>query len=325
MRIVYKYPMNLRSLRYFAEVAATENFSRAAARLHRSQPAISRGIQELEAELGLKLFQRDGRRVALTPQGRALLEQIRPLLLQVEAVQEHARLLAAGKTRILRIGAVANLIERVLAEILRRYREKWPQVEVVLQPEGGAAVLAAIERGEIDLALARYTQSPALESQLAFPFHVLAVLARRHRLASAKSVSIRDIAAERLLIGPQSINSRRLFDAACQESGVRPRIALESVEFNALVALAEAGEGIAVVPSMVNTARHAVSAVPIVHKGTTIGAWTAFVWDRRREQPDYVRDFVREACSHLKSRYPGKDLKLPPPALHVDHVGGDTL
>ena len=145
MRASYKSPMDLRSLRYFAEVAETENFSRAAERLHRSQPALSRCMRELEEELGLRLFERMGRRVVLTSNGRALLGRVRLLLKEVDGLTEHARLLAAGKTQILRVGGAANFIEQVLPEVLRRYRQAWPQVEVMLEPEGGSALLAALE------------------------------------------------------------------------------------------------------------------------------------------------------------------------------------
>lgn len=305
--------MDLRSLRYFAEIAETENFSRAASRLRRSQPALSRCMQELESELGLKLFERLGRRIALTSNGRALLGRVRILLSDVEEIAEHARLLAAGKTSILRVGGAANLIERVLPEVLRRYRLRWPQVEVLLKPEGGSALLIALERGEIDIAITRYAQTAFLGAELAFPLYVLAAVPRGHRFARQKSVSIFDLGKERVLVAPSSVTSRSLFEAACQESGIRPRIALESHELNALVALAEADQGVAVIPSSVDVRGRSIAAVPVFHRNKPLASWTGLVWDRRREQPQFARDFVREAAAYLRKNYPGKDLKLQVP------------
>ena len=305
--------MDLRRLRYFAEIAETENFSRAAVRLHRSQPALSRCMQELEGELGLKLFERVGRRVALTSNGRALLGRVRLLLNDVDGLVEQARLLAAGKSSILRVGGAANFIERALPEVLRRYRTSWPQVEVMLEPEGGSALLAALERGEIDIALTRYAQSAFLDAQLAFPLYVLAAVRRGHRLARQKSVTIHDLEKERVLVAPASVTSRRLFESACLESQIRPRIALESHELNALVALAEADQGVAVIPSSVDVRGRSVVALPVFHHGKPLASWTALVWDRRREQSDYAKDFVRQACGYLKKNYPGHDLDLPLP------------
>ena len=305
--------MDLRSLRYFAEIAETENFSRAALRVRRSQPALSRCMQELESELGLKLFERVGRRVALTSNGRALLGRVRILLNDVEAIAEQARLLAAGKTFILRVGGAANFIERVLPEVLKRYRARWPQVEVILEPEGGSALLAALERGEIDVAITRYAESAFLSAEPAFPLYVLAAVPRAHRLARQRSVTVHDLEKERLLVAPLSVTSRRLFESACRESQVRPRIALESHELNALVALAEADQGVAVIPSSVDVRDRAVIALPVCHGGKPLASWTALVWDRRRAQPDHARDFVRMAATYLRKNYPGSDLRLPQP------------
>lgn len=305
--------MDLRSLRYFAEIAETENFSRAAARLRRSQPALSRCMQDLEGEFGLKLFERVGRRVTLTSNGRALLGPVRILLNDVEGIAEQARLLAAGKTALLRVGGTANFIERVLPEVLRRYRARWSQVEVILEPKSGSAVLTALERGEIDIGITRYAQSTFLDAKLAFPLYVLAAVPSGHRLARQKSVTVHDIERERLLVAPASGTSRRLFESACQDSRIRPRVALASPELNALVALAQADQGVAVIPSSVDVRGRSVVALPIFHRGKPLASWIALVWDRRRDQPDYAKDFVRRACAYLKANYPGNDLELPLP------------
>ena len=313
--------MDLRSLRYFAEVALTGNFSRAASRLHRTQPAVSRCIGDLEAELGVRLFERVGRRAVLTSGGRALLERVRSLLTEADAVSDFARLLAAGKTSVLRVGAVPNMIERVLPDVLRRYRLRRPEVEVVLKPEGGTALLRALENGDVDLALARYVRTPSLDAKPAFPFYVLAVVPLGHQLAQKKTVTVPELSAERLLAAPVIMASRGLFEAACQESRVRPRIALESTEFNALIALAKANQGIAVVPSSAAVPDRAVRILPILHKGKALGAWAALVWDKRRTQSDYSRAFVEQACRQLRKQYPGREFRLPLPDVRLSEAG----
>lgn len=305
--------MDLRSLRYFAEIAETESFSRAAARLRRSQPALSRCMRELERELGVRLFQPRGRGIALTSNGRALIGPIQRLLSEAEAIAEHARLLGTGKTSILRVGVSANMIESALPAVLKRYRARWPNVEIVLKTEGGSALLTALERGEVDIALTRYAQSDFLASRPAFPVYILAALPRGHRLSRQRSLSILDLAGERLLVAPPSVTSRRLFESACQSSQVRPRVALETHELNALVALAEADQGIAVIPSTVDTTGRSVTALPIFHDGKPLASWMALVWGVHREQPDYAKGFVRLACETLGKVYPGRDLGLPIP------------
>ncbi len=305
--------MDLRSLRYFAEIAQHESYSRAAAVLRRSQPALTRCMQELERELGLNLFRRVGRRIALTSNGKALLGPVVALLSDADAISQRAKLLATGQAAILRVGVSAHLIERVMPMLLQRYRKAWPHVEVFLKPEGGSALLTALERGEIDVALTRDAQDPFLSAKRAFPVYSLAAMPRGHRLSRQKSVSIHDLEKERLLVTPASVTSRRLFDTACVAVNVRPRPVLEIQDLNALVALAEAGQGVAIIPSTVDKGGRDVVLLPIVHAGQPLASWIALVWAKSGVLSDYAEDFVGQACALLGKTYPGRDLRLPVP------------
>src|SRR5438093_6217137 len=113
-KIVIIAGVNLRHLRTFAAIADTGGFARAAARLHLSQPALSRQIHALEAELGLPLFDRVGRRVQLTSQGEDLLRRSRRLLADADSLGERARALKTGETGILRVAATPQVIENLL-------------------------------------------------------------------------------------------------------------------------------------------------------------------------------------------------------------------
>src|SRR5215468_4572797 len=124
--------MELRHLRYFVGVAEALSFSRAAARLNVTQPALSRQIRDLEEELGLRLFDRVGRQVRLTPQGEDLLRRSRSALANVEALRERARSLESGHAGILRLGATPQVLQSVVAGFLIRYRRSNQAVEVEL-------------------------------------------------------------------------------------------------------------------------------------------------------------------------------------------------
>src|SRR5262245_36937744 len=106
--------MELRHLRYFVGVAEAESFSRAAARLHVTQPALSRQIRALEDELGVRLFDRSTRRVRLTPEGEEVLRRSRDTLVAVDALRDRARSLGGGRAGILRVGATPQVMESVL-------------------------------------------------------------------------------------------------------------------------------------------------------------------------------------------------------------------
>src|SRR5215470_14565584 len=120
----YHSRMNLRHLRAFAMIVDAGGFARAANRLNLSQPALSRQIHALESDLGVPLFDRIGRRVQLTSEGEDLLRR-------------SPRLLKAGETGILRVGATPQVIENLLADFVTRYRRRHPGVEVHLVEDGG--------------------------------------------------------------------------------------------------------------------------------------------------------------------------------------------
>src|SRR3954469_15102257 len=124
--------MNFGHLRTFVAIADAGGVHRAAARLHLSQPAVSRQIQALESDLGVALFDRIGRRVQLTSEGEDLLRRGRRLLAEAESFTERAGALKRGETGILRVGATPQAIESTLADFLHRFRERYPGVEVQL-------------------------------------------------------------------------------------------------------------------------------------------------------------------------------------------------
>src|SRR5512138_1337890 len=137
--------MELRHLRYFVAVAETGAFARAAARLHITQPALWRQVHDLEAELGVRLFERAGRRVRVTSAGEGLLLRSRELLAGAEQLAEHAQAMRGGEVGSLSIGASPQLIQNLLAPFLTRYLKSRPGVDLHLVEEGGANTLGLVE------------------------------------------------------------------------------------------------------------------------------------------------------------------------------------
>src|SRR5262245_59162085 len=129
--------MELRHLRYFVNVAEAGSVSKAALRVNISQPALSRQIHDLETELGVRLFDRIGRRIELTANGEDLLKRSRDLLAHAGSLVEHARGLEGGLTGVLRVGATPQAIQSVLSGFLPKFRRAHPNVDVRLTEEGG--------------------------------------------------------------------------------------------------------------------------------------------------------------------------------------------
>ena len=299
--------MNLRFLRTFVAIADNAGFARAAARLNLTQSAASRQIQALEDELGL-------RSARLTSEGEDLLMRSRRLLFDAEALGQRANALKTGEVGVLRVGATPQVIENLLADFLSRYRKRHPGVEVHLVEDGGSRLPGRLERGDIDVA-----HMPAgdvrFSSRSLHPMYVLAVLPQGHRLSRRAVLDVTELADEPLLRLGSSFASHGWFEAACQVAHIRPRVLLESVVPQTLIALARTGHGVAVVPSPVRIPRAGVRAAVVVHRGVSIGRWAVAAWESQRFLPPYAVQFVEELVAHCRRGYPGHEYGRRAPAL----------
>ena len=302
--------MDLRQLRYFTSVAEAGGFSKAAARLRVSQPALWRQVRALERELGVRLFDRVGRRVRLTGQGEDLVALGRDLLARAESFGERARAFGAGDTGVLRLGATPQVLE-ALAGFLASYRRSSPGVSLRLVEDGGAELPARLEAGDLHLALS-LAGDPRFRGRLLFPVRVVAVMPARHRLARRRIVEVSDLVQETLLVLRSSFGSREWFDAACRVLHARPKILLESAAPHTLIALAREGHGIAVIPSTVRFTRTRVRPVPVLYAGQSLGRWLAANWDPRRFLPPYAERFVAALAAHTR-RHPAHEFRHAPP------------
>ena len=269
--------MNFRHLRTFVAIAEAGGIARAGARLNLSQPAASRQILALEADLGVQLFDRIGRRFKLTSEGEDLLRQCRRLLTDAESITERARALKAGKTGILRVGSTPQAIESLLADFLTSYGRRHPGVEVHLVEEGAVRLPSRLERGDVHLIITAGDEN-RFQRRLLYPVYLLAVLSENHRLSCRAVIDVAELADEPLLRLGRGFASRDWFDAACQTAHIRPRVFLESAAPQTLIALAAAGKGIALVPSTVLISREKVRVVPLVNRRAPIGRWGNIAW-----------------------------------------------
>jgi DNA-binding transcriptional LysR family regulator len=307
--------MELRHLRYFLGVAKARSFSRAATGLNVTQPALSRQIRDLEGELGIRLFDRVGRQVRLTPQGEDLLNRSRNALAAIEAIRDRARSLKEGWVGILRLGASPQVLQSVVAGFLRRYGRSHPAVEVQLIEAGGVRLVELVEAGELHLALGPTLASETVRSRVLFPARILAVMSRANGLARRRVVTLTDLVTERLLLLRPEFATRQILDGALQVARLTPRIALETGDPHSLVSLAEAGRGVAIVPSTFRLPRGRFHAAPLLHGNVPLGFWVSVVWDPRRFLPPYGERFVAELLEYTRRDYPGRRFERLAPTL----------
>ena len=240
--------MDLLQLRYFQAVAHHQHISRAAAELHIAQPALSKSIARLEAELGVPLFDRHGRRVQLNRFGAMFLARA------VRAVGEldrgrHELHDAAGLTQ--GVVAVAAETLRTLTGLTARFLAGHPDVSLQLYQSPAPVMSAQLQAGEVDVCLAsQRLEGPALHSEELLSEEVLLAVPPTHRLARHSRVEVRALAGEPFVTTRPGYWQRVLADQLFASSGIEPTIVCEGDEPYAIRGLISAGIGIGLMPAV---------------------------------------------------------------------------
>ena len=245
--------MELRHLRYFVAVAEEENVSRAALKLHVSQPALSRQIRDLEEEVGFSLLQRSARSVRLTEAGRVFLAEARAVLQRADDAVNAARAIATGGSAELHVGYAPSPTVRILPPTLRAFQARLPKVRVRLHDLSTEEMLAGLREGKLQVAF-MVRPTPAMLrgfnfSDLAREIMCVAV-PPKHPLARARSVTVGQVAEEPLVVFSRKEypEYHELLDTLFASSRKKPRIAEEHDSVASLIAAIEAGCGVAVAP-----------------------------------------------------------------------------
>jgi DNA-binding transcriptional LysR family regulator len=241
--------MEMRHLRYFVAAAHLEHFGKAAARLSIVQPALSRQIGELEAELGVILFERLPRGVRLTAAGRVFLSEAESLLAHAGHATQRARDTASGRSGRLRIGFVDTAVYApTLPRLFHAFRRRHPAVRLALASHPSLRQGELLREGALDLALV-YHEPVAVRSlatrRLATEKIVLAIPAT-NPLARRRRVSLAEIAGKDLVWIPRTLSPiyyDRIF-TACREKGFEPRIVQEASTDQAILSLVALGVGL---------------------------------------------------------------------------------
>jgi DNA-binding transcriptional LysR family regulator len=219
--------MELRHIRYFVAVAEELHFRRAAERLYVAQPAVSEQIRKLEEELGVRLFDRTQRNVALTAAGAALLPEAHRVLRHAEAARLAARNAIDRPGRELRIGYVPTALLASIPRTVQRFGATMPNLQTTMEPGTGAELVDAVRAGDLDVAVVSLPV-PAAGVRVT---HVgdqraVAVFPVSHPHATKPRVSLEQIAPERIVVLPRDVD-RPFYDAvltACHDAGSSPAL-----------------------------------------------------------------------------------------------------
>lgn len=262
--------LDLRRLRYFVTVAEELHFGRAALRLNIAQPPLTRHISALEAELGIRLFERSTRAVQLTPEGALFLERARNVLQAVGEAQTTARKLAQGVTGRIAIGYTSSIpMSDAFAEIVRNAGRALPEVELTFREVATEGQHRQIAEGVLDVGFgwsATNVQDEGVRSLVVAREPLVAAVPDASAHARKATIDFAELRDESFLIFPPGYGSalNAALDTLCAQAGVAPRIGPTASQTATLVSLVAAERGVAIVPAFTMALRQSgVAYVPL--------------------------------------------------------------
>lgn len=243
--------IELRQLRYFLAVADRLHFARAAESLHISQPSLSQQIRALEEELGVVLFERSKRHVALTPDGEALLPYARKLVALADDAEEEFAERSGLRRGHVRLGATPTLGAHLLPRVIGGFFEKYPGLELTIVEDGSDRLARELDQGVIDLALLVEDQSTHGSAfELLLEEEIVVAVPAGHPAADGRAVRLADLKAEKFILCREGYHLRALTFSACEEAGFTPKVAVSGTDIDTALRFVRCGIGVTLAPKI---------------------------------------------------------------------------
>ncbi|MGG0569889.1 LysR family transcriptional regulator [Priestia megaterium] len=242
--------MELRQLRYFMEVAKREHVSEAAEYLHVAQSAISRQIANLESELGVSLFKREGRNVKLTAIGKVFLEHTETAMKAIDYAKEQIDEYLDPERGTIKIGFPTSLASHLLPTIISAFKEEHPNVAFHLRQGSYKFLIESVKKRDINIAFLGPVpvEDQSIEGHILFTENLLALVPSHHPLAERDNIRLRDLRNEDFVLFPKGFILHKMAFDACKQAGFMPNISSEGEDLDAIKGLVSAGIGVTLLP-----------------------------------------------------------------------------
>jgi LysR family cys regulon transcriptional activator len=299
--------MNLQQFRYLREAARQKlNLTAAARALHTSQPGVSKAIIELEGELGVSIFARQGKRIlGLTPPGQQVVDAAGRIMEEVDNLRKLARDYAGSPEGTLRVATTHTQARYVLPPVVQRFASRFPQVRLKLLQGNPPQIAAMLAAGQADLGIATETlgETPGLDSIPVFDWEHVAVVPEGHALAKFAAhpgrITLRDLARHPIVTYESHFSGRGRIDRAFAQAELEPSIVLEAIDADVIKTYARCGMGVGIVAG-VAAAEHE-EGLAVIPCGHLFGPNTTRL---AVKQGAYLRGFV---YSFIELAAPGWD------------------
>jgi|SRR5579884_438648 len=301
--------MELRQLRYLVALARERSFTRAAAREHIAQPALSQQIRRLEDEVGLALVERTTRSVRITRAGELLVDRAHRILAELEAAQDELHELRGIHTGHVTVGSMHTMGPVDLSLILAIFHERHPQVELTVREQSSEELAEMLRVDELDLAFLSVTErveSHGLGLHQLVSEELVVLLPHSHRLARRRTLRLRELAGEEFISYREGSRLRELLMSASREAEFEPNVKLESNESQRVRRLVARGMGVAILPRSDAVGPGAEVAV-LALKSPSLRRDITLAWRAGRRQPPAVAEFLelaQEIYSHRRGARP---------------------
>src|SRR5690625_920886 len=279
--------LELRQIKYFIEVAKREHVTEAANKLHVAQSAVSRQIFNLEEELGVDLFIREGRTVRLTRIGKIFLEHMERAINVIEDAKQVVEEYIDPEKGTFHIGFSASLASYILPTAIFYFRKQYPNVKFDLHQDSHHKLINAVIKGDINIAILGPlpTDKDKIKSTVLFTEDIVALLPVSHPLANRSSLTLNELRNESFILFPEGFILREVIMDGCIQRGFRPQVAFEGKDLDAIKGLVSAGLGVTLIPevTLIDNLPRATVIVPCIDKSLkrSVGA----IIPKERELP----------------------------------------
>jgi LysR family carnitine catabolism transcriptional activator len=239
----------LRHIEAFLAVARLGHFTRAAAALHVSQPALTVQIKQLEQALGIRLFDRNNRRVSLTQAGRDLVAPLERISLDVASIVRHARDLAAHRHGVITVAALPSVAATLLPRTIRALSDGHQGIVVRIRDAVASRVVDLVKSGDVDLGIGSLIRpDPEVTHERLFTDRLCAFAPADHPLARGRQVRLRDLRAYPLILTGQDTSVRQIIERTLAEQRLPVQVAQEATYMSTAIGMVHAGLGVAILP-----------------------------------------------------------------------------
>lgn len=286
-------------LEYFRRVAQLQHFTKAAESLFISQPALSRSISKLEKELGVPLFERQGRSVKLNRYGKMFLEKVNLAMNILEEGKLELKNAIHPISGNISISFIYTLGTDLVPELISQYRLKYPNVTFQLFQNTANKIMEQLETTEIDVCLTMNPDyHPDIHCMPLFPEELFVIVPKTHPLAKRKEIKLIEIADEPFISFKKGVGLRVVADRLCREAGFVPNIMFESQEPGTVTGMVSAGLGVGLVPKNKGMENYNITCLRVTEP--TCSRMIYIAWKKRAFTPkvaEHFRQFVIDYCS----------------------------